>query len=154
MTIDIKALRELCERRESRDPWEAYSAMCCPDMGGIDSGGRRTCHASVGKVGHPMTLVDAELAAAAVNALPALLDLVAAKDAEIERLRGLLKEARCSMAAAGVAESLGTCSGSVHHPPTKDCPHGCYREWGHSYDECALGADIAARIDAALKERT
>ena len=61
-------------------PWSAYSAMCCPDMGGVQGPKGSVCTAQVGRYGHPMTLEDAEFIAAARTDIEALV-------AEVERLR-------------------------------------------------------------------
>jgi len=83
---ELKRLRGLCDAATDGE-WSAYSAPCCPDMGGLDAdNGYKVCQHQVGRVGHPMLLVDAELCAAARTALPAALD-------EIEILRELLEEA-------------------------------------------------------------
>ena len=98
MTIDLKALRELCKRRESRGPWEDAEAAAvavnalpalldlldrpapCSRCGRSDLTAAgypdhiRSCHSHT-DVEH----LEAQVADA--------LDLVAAKDAEIERLR-------------------------------------------------------------------
>ena len=61
-------------------PWLAYSAMCCPDMGGVSGPKGTVCAKSVGRYGHPMTIEDAEFVAAARADVEALI-------AEVERLR-------------------------------------------------------------------
>jgi hypothetical protein len=61
-------------------PWEAYSAMCCPDMGGVSGPKGSVCAHQVGRYGHPMTIEDAEFVAAARADVETLV-------AEVERLR-------------------------------------------------------------------
>ncbi len=79
--IDIPKLRALCDAATPGE-WEAYSAPCCSDMGGVSvsgPGSSSVMQACVGRYGHPATLRDAEFIAAARTAVPALL-------AEVERL--------------------------------------------------------------------
>lgn len=61
-------------------PWSAYSATCCPDMGGVRGPRGSVCAHQVGRYGHPMTMEDAEFVAAARSDVKALV-------AEVERLR-------------------------------------------------------------------
>jgi hypothetical protein len=61
-------------------PWTAYSAMCCPDMGGVSGPKGSVCAKQVGRYGHPMSIEDAEFVAAARTDVEALI-------AEVERLR-------------------------------------------------------------------
>lgn len=79
MTIDIDDL-EATLARATPGEWEAYSAICCPDMGGVRVPGSRVCADSVGRYGHPMTIEDAEAVAAMRRAVPLLI-------AEVRRLR-------------------------------------------------------------------
>ena len=44
----------------SKGPWEAYNAMCCPDMGGISCPSSTVMSACIARYGHPMTFEDAE----------------------------------------------------------------------------------------------
>lgn len=68
-------------------PWSAYSAMCCPDMGGVRGPRGSVCAHQVGRYGHPMTMEDAEFVAAARTDVAALV-------AEVERLRSRLLAAK------------------------------------------------------------
>jgi len=61
-------------------PWEPYSAMCCPDMGGVSGPQGSVCAHQVGRYSHPMSIEDAEFVAAARADVEALV-------AEVERLR-------------------------------------------------------------------
>ena len=81
--IDLDELARL-EKAATPGPWNSYSAMCCPDMGGVSSEGSpyNVCKAGVGRYGHPMSIEDAEFVAYARNALPELI-------AELTRLREL-----------------------------------------------------------------
>lgn len=81
MTVDLEAL-ETTLARSTPGEWLAYSAMCCPDMGGVSTAGRRVCADSVGRYGHPMTIEDAEYVEAMHRAVPLLI-------AEVRRLRVL-----------------------------------------------------------------
>lgn len=94
VTLDLKALRELCERA-TPGPWSLY----------FNDGHWLRRPGNEDLCAH--TNVDARFIAAARDAVPQLLDLVAAKDAEIERLRGLLREAqpwvRCGFEEPNVA---------------------------------------------------
>jgi hypothetical protein len=78
--IDLEAIKSRLAAA-TPGPWEAYSAMCCPDMGGV-SGPRRmsVVQCSIGTYGHPMSIEDAEFVAAARADVEALV-------AEVERLR-------------------------------------------------------------------
>ena len=81
MSLDLEAL-EATLARATPGEWLAYSAMCCPDMGGVKASGYRVCADSVGRYGHPMTLEDAEAVEAMHRAVPLLI-------AEVRRLRAL-----------------------------------------------------------------
>lgn len=81
MSLDLEAL-EATLARATPGEWLAYSAMCCPDMGGIKAAGYRVCADSVGRYGHPMTIEDAEAVEAMHRAVPLLI-------AEVRRLRAL-----------------------------------------------------------------
>ena len=82
MTVDLDAL-ESALAKATPGEWLAYSAMCCPDMGGVKAGGSRVCADSVGRYGHPMTIEDAEAVEAMRRAVPLLI-------AEVRRLRALV----------------------------------------------------------------
>jgi len=81
VTLDLKALRELCERA-TPGPWTLY----------FDDGHWLERPGTTDLCAHTNT--DARFIAAARSALPALIDLVAAKDAEIERLREVLRDVK------------------------------------------------------------
>ena len=81
MSLDLEAL-EATLAKATPGEWLAYSAMCCPDMGGVKASGYRVCADSVGRYGHPMTLEDAEAVEAMHRAVPLLI-------AEVRRLRAL-----------------------------------------------------------------
>ncbi len=82
MTIDLESL-EATLAKATPGEWLAYSAMCCPDMGGVRVPGSRVCADSVGRYGHPMTIEDAEAVEAMHRAVPLLI-------AEVRRLRALI----------------------------------------------------------------
>ncbi len=82
-------------------PWEAYSASCCPDMGGVTSEKGRIAQACVARYGHPMTIEDAEFIAAARTAVPALIDRVRRLELELSGYKSDFEKAR----AAGVTYS-------------------------------------------------
>lgn len=84
MTVDIEAL-EATLAKATPGEWLAYSAMCCPDMGGVKASGYSVCRDKVGTFGHPMTIEDAEAVEAMHRAVPLLI-------AEVRRLRALLAE--------------------------------------------------------------
>lgn len=81
MSIDLEAL-EATLAKSTPGEWLAYSAMCCPDMGGVKASGYRVCAESVGRYGHQMTIKDAEAVEAMHRAVPLLI-------AEVRRLRAL-----------------------------------------------------------------
>jgi hypothetical protein len=76
-------------------PWEAYSASCCPDMGGVSSSKYRVHAAEVGNVGHPALLEDAEFMAHARTDVPALI-------AALEEAWAALREAADDVEAEGL----------------------------------------------------
>lgn len=79
MNLNLEDL-EAALSRSTPGEWLAYSAMCCPDMGGVKASGYRVCADSVGRYGHPMTIEDAEAVEAMHRAVPLLI-------AEVRRLR-------------------------------------------------------------------
>lgn len=87
---ELKNLEEL-EGKASIGPWEHYSAMCCPDMGGVSSANGRVCDDKVGHYGHPMTIEDAKFVEAARNLLPRLLKEYRKLQDKVERLEDVLK---------------------------------------------------------------
>lgn len=46
-------------------PWESYSAICCPDMGGVSGPKGKVCQDKLGRYGHPMEIQDAQFIASA-----------------------------------------------------------------------------------------
>lgn len=76
MAVTLKELERLNEKRD-KGVWESYSAVCCSDMGGVETPSYRTCPANVG-IRHPMTIENAEFIAEAANAMTALLAIVRA----------------------------------------------------------------------------
>jgi hypothetical protein len=69
-------------------PWNAYTATCCPDQGGVAGTNRHVCPQHVGAYGHPMDIEDAAFIAAAREAVPALLSSLAAAE---ERARAAIE---------------------------------------------------------------
>ena len=83
--IDIEAI--LSRANAATDgPWESYSALCCPDMGGVTSSKGGVVNACVSRYGHPMTIEDAEFVA---QARTDIVDL-ANKVLELEQVSGEL----------------------------------------------------------------
>jgi hypothetical protein len=78
MTLDLTPIKARLANATC-GPWEAYSAMCCPDMGGVSGPKGSVCAHQVGRYGHPMSIEDAEFVAAARADVEALV-------AEVERL--------------------------------------------------------------------
>jgi hypothetical protein len=74
---------EALEKKATSGPWEAYSASCCPDMGGVTSDRGQVAQACVARYGHPMTIEDAEFVAKARTAVPALIDRVRRLELEL-----------------------------------------------------------------------
>jgi hypothetical protein len=77
--VDLAAIKARLASATS-GPWTAYSAMCCPDMGGVSGPEGVVCQHQLGRYGHPMTIEDAEFIAASRTDVEALI-------AEVERLR-------------------------------------------------------------------
>lgn len=71
--ISLDELREL-ERKATPGPWEEYSAMCCPDMGGVSGTKSAVCSDTRYSRGHPMIIEDATLIAAMRNNIVELID--------------------------------------------------------------------------------
>ena len=67
-------------------PWEAYTASCCPDMGGVAGPTHSVMTACVGKFGHPASTEDAEFIAHAREDVPALLAYVKELEARIKQV--------------------------------------------------------------------
>lgn len=86
----LAELRALLEAA-TPEPWEAGTAICCPDMGWVDGVGRRPCRVVPAEEGakrtHTLDANDAALIAAARNALGPLLDTLeqALRDAVVVR---------------------------------------------------------------------
>ncbi len=74
---------EALEKKATAGPWEAYSAFCCPDMGGVTSDRGPVAQACVARYGHPMTIEDAEFIAKARTAVPTLIDRVRRLELEL-----------------------------------------------------------------------
>lgn len=87
MTPALLATLRAAGESATPGPWDAYSASCCPDMGGVNGPGRRVCASQVGRYGHPSTIEDASFISLARNHWGELLD-------EIDGLRRDLTEAQ------------------------------------------------------------
>lgn len=96
---ELEAIKARCDAATA-GPWEAYSASCCPDMGGVSSSEYVVHAAQLGNVGHPALLTDAEFIAHARQDVPALLAEVARLKAVVDiQLRGrILDVARAEAA--------------------------------------------------------
>ncbi len=90
--LDLDALEKLA-REATSGRWEAYSASCCPDMGGVEGPKRSVCASVVGRYGHPMSLADAQfIAAASPETVLALIARVRGLEAETGGLMTRCKE--------------------------------------------------------------
>jgi hypothetical protein len=101
--IDLTAIKTRLAAATPK-PWAAYSATCCPDMGGVSGPKGSVCAHQVGRYGHPMSIEDAEFVAAARADVEELV-------AEVERLRSRLSMANAKpmtfVAAPGEFEDDG-----------------------------------------------
>ena len=68
-------------------PWEAGTAMCCPDMGWVDGPNRRVCPVlEPAKRTHTLDANDAEFIAGAREAVPALIAALREARARVDEL--------------------------------------------------------------------
>lgn len=93
MSGDVLDELERLEREATTGPWEAYPAICCPDVGGLITGNRPVCQADTKRPGHALAIGDAELIAALRNAAPSLLSSAR----QVERLKHAVFEMRCAL---------------------------------------------------------
>ncbi len=94
---------EALEKKATAGPWEAYSASCCPDMGGVTSDRGQVAQACVSRYGHPMTIEDAEFIAKARTAVPTLIDQVRRLELELSEYKQDVEKAR-TVEGAGIRE--------------------------------------------------
>lgn len=99
ITDDEIAEIEFRANHATPGPWEAYSAPCCPDMGGVDGPKDRIMTACVGHYGHPALLTDAEFMAHARTDIPHLI-------AELQEARARVEEMQSSLVAEHVLQQV------------------------------------------------